>query len=284
MLSMPPATIRSASPARMACAASITALSPEPHTLLTVNAAIESGSPAFSAACRAGFCPTPAWITLPKITSSTWSSGARARLAITLPITVSVSGFPRPVAASLLDLSEGGCRIVARSILLTGSTVAFELPNPGKRAIPLRGTVRHIAPSRNAGEVEFGVEFGALARDDAAALAAFIEEKRRQGPGDARTETDFPVRCNVEGMRETFSAVALDLSRNGMRLEVQRQLTEDAKLMLRFAVPGFRERQVEVRVLRGLQRPSGSYHYSVLFLDPPADFMREIERFTASQA
>ncbi|MBV8490154.1 MAG: PilZ domain-containing protein, partial [Candidatus Eremiobacteraeota bacterium] len=99
---------------------------------------------------------------------------------------MSVSGFPRPLPAMLLDLSEGGCRVGARSILLTGSTIAFELPIPGKRGIPLRGTVRHIAPSRNPGEVEFGVEFGTLARDDAAALAAFIEEKRRQSPGDTR--------------------------------------------------------------------------------------------------
>lgn len=216
--------------------------------------------------------------------TDSFRGGGRARLSITLPINVNVSGFTRPVAATLLDISEGGCRIGARSILLTGSTVAFELSNPGKRGIPLRGTVRHVAPSRNQGEVEFGVEFGALSRDDAAALNAFIEEKRRQSPGESRTETDFPVRCNVEGMREAFAAVALDLSLNGMRLEVKRQLTEDDKLILRFAVPGFRERQVEVRVLRGLQRPSGSYHYSVLFLDPPADFIREVTRFTASQA
>ena len=37
----------------------MTALSPEPHTLLTVYAAMVSGSPANRAACRAGFCPTP---------------------------------------------------------------------------------------------------------------------------------------------------------------------------------------------------------------------------------
>ena len=187
------------------------------------------------------------------------------------------------MAAVLLDLSEGGCRISARSVLLTGSTITIELAQAGKRALPLRGTVRHVANARNPGEVEFGVEFGALARDEAAGLAAFIDEKRRQGPSEARTETDFPVRCNVDGMREAFSAVALDLSLNGMRLEVRRQFTEDTKLILRFAVPGFRERQVEVRVLRGLQRPNGSYHYSVLFLDPPTDFLREIARFAASR-
>ena len=70
MLSMPPAAISSASPARIAWAASMTALSPEPHTLLTVKAAMVSGSPAFRAACRAGFWPSPAWMTFPKMASS----------------------------------------------------------------------------------------------------------------------------------------------------------------------------------------------------------------------
>src|SRR5438445_456259 len=49
MLSMPPATSSSASPAPIACAASMTAFSPEPHTLLTVKAAMRSGTPAVPA-------------------------------------------------------------------------------------------------------------------------------------------------------------------------------------------------------------------------------------------
>ena len=58
--SMPPATATSMSPTRMAWSASITAFSPEPHTLLIVSAATWSGSPPLSAACRAGFWPSPA--------------------------------------------------------------------------------------------------------------------------------------------------------------------------------------------------------------------------------
>ena len=79
MLSMPPATIRSASPARMAWAASTTAFNPEPHTLLTVKAAMVSGKPALSAAWRAGFWPTPACSTCPMMTSSTRSLATPAR-------------------------------------------------------------------------------------------------------------------------------------------------------------------------------------------------------------
>ena len=75
MFSMPPATMICASPARIAWSASITAFSPEPHTLLIVSAAIVSGKPAYSAACRAGAWPKPAANTLPMITSSIASSG-----------------------------------------------------------------------------------------------------------------------------------------------------------------------------------------------------------------
>ena len=46
MFSMPPATITWASPQRMAWSASITACSPEPHTLLIVSAATVGGKPA----------------------------------------------------------------------------------------------------------------------------------------------------------------------------------------------------------------------------------------------
>jgi hypothetical protein len=70
MLSMPPATNRSSSPARTAWAASMTAFRPEPQTLLIVVAPTDSGSPAKMAAWRAGFCPSPAETTLPMITSS----------------------------------------------------------------------------------------------------------------------------------------------------------------------------------------------------------------------
>src|SRR5574338_178783 len=79
MFSMPPATITLASPARIAAAPIITALRPEPQTLLMVVAPTPSGRPALSAAWRAGACPAPAWITCPISTSSTRSGAMPAR-------------------------------------------------------------------------------------------------------------------------------------------------------------------------------------------------------------
>src|SRR3954449_11732677 len=77
--SMPPATATSMSPTRIAWSASITAFSPEPHTLLIVSAATWSGRPPLSAACRAGFCPSPADTTLPMMHSSTIPASMPAR-------------------------------------------------------------------------------------------------------------------------------------------------------------------------------------------------------------
>src|SRR5213596_679284 len=67
------------SPARIAWAASITALSPDPHTLLMVSAGTVPGRPAWIAACRPGAWPTPPWSTFPMITSSTAPSSIPAR-------------------------------------------------------------------------------------------------------------------------------------------------------------------------------------------------------------
>ena len=70
MDSIPPATTALTSPARTACAASITALSPDPQTLLMVMAGTVAGIPAPMAAWRAGACPSAATTTLPMMTSS----------------------------------------------------------------------------------------------------------------------------------------------------------------------------------------------------------------------
>ncbi len=68
--SMPPATYRSPSPARMPAAANMIALRPEPQTRLIVVAGVVSARPARRSACRAGAWPDPAPRTWPMMTSS----------------------------------------------------------------------------------------------------------------------------------------------------------------------------------------------------------------------
>src|SRR5437667_3959 len=79
MLSMPPATITSASPSWMAWAASTTAFSPEPQALFTVKLGTSFGTPPSNAATRPGFNPRPAGSTWPRITSSTCAGSRQAR-------------------------------------------------------------------------------------------------------------------------------------------------------------------------------------------------------------
>ena len=67
MLSMPPATITAFVPSATRSCASIAAFMPEPHTLLIVVQPVAGGSPAPSAAWRAGAWPWPAGSTLPMI-------------------------------------------------------------------------------------------------------------------------------------------------------------------------------------------------------------------------
>ena len=90
----------SVSPALIWSAAIMTALSPEPHTLLTVVAGVEIGTPAPNAAWRAGAWPRPAGNTQPMNTS--WISlpfnpaASMAALIAALPSCVAVSGVSAP--------------------------------------------------------------------------------------------------------------------------------------------------------------------------------------------
>src|SRR5215510_11869540 len=76
---MPPETMMSASPARIACAPSITAFNPEPHTLLMVVAGTVGATPPLIMAWRAGAWPSPPCATLPMKTSSGSSAFTPAR-------------------------------------------------------------------------------------------------------------------------------------------------------------------------------------------------------------
>src|SRR5450830_1225742 len=81
MFSVAPTRYSSPSPALTAAAAMASADALDAQTRLTVMAGTSSGMPAFSSAWRAMFWPRPAWITLPKMTSSSCSPLTPARLS-----------------------------------------------------------------------------------------------------------------------------------------------------------------------------------------------------------
>src|SRR6185437_2944836 len=80
MLSMPPAMAMEARPAAIWSAAIITAFMPEPHILLIVVAGTSNGTPAKTAAWRAGAWPRPAGNTQPITVSSMSAAGIPERL------------------------------------------------------------------------------------------------------------------------------------------------------------------------------------------------------------
>src|SRR3954468_12664345 len=97
--SMPPATATSMSPTRMPWSASMTAFNPDPQTLLIVSAATRSGSPPWSAAWRAGFCPRPAETTLPMMHSSTIPGSMPARRTASAMASAPSCGAVNPFSA-----------------------------------------------------------------------------------------------------------------------------------------------------------------------------------------
>src|SRR5262250_1874068 len=95
---MPPATTISDSPVCTACAASATAFNPDPQPLLIVIAATRGSQLPFSAACRAGFCPSPACTTLPRIASSICLGSSPARRAASATTLPPSSGAEKPAS------------------------------------------------------------------------------------------------------------------------------------------------------------------------------------------
>src|SRR5262245_32327605 len=96
---MPPATITRASPRRISRRANITACRPEPQTLFTVIAPVETGRSALITHWRAGAWPMPAESTLPMITRSTCSGRAPARFTASRTTTAPRSEAESPEKA-----------------------------------------------------------------------------------------------------------------------------------------------------------------------------------------
>src|SRR4051794_752955 len=100
MLSIPPATTSSASPARISAAASMIDFRPEPQTRLIVVAEVVSASPPASAAWRAGAWPAPPCRTWPLRTSSSGGPSGRperssaARIATPPSVVAGTSASP----------------------------------------------------------------------------------------------------------------------------------------------------------------------------------------------
>lgn len=184
--------------------------------------------------------------------------------------------------ATIIDLSIGGCRLTAGSIFLTGSGIRFSLPIAG-RNIPIVGKIRHNAGG-SAGSLEYGIEFAKLAPADAAALDRFLEEERSKSAAvdsAIRVETEFDVTCAIAGTKDVINALALDLSRGGMRMAFEKRIPEGSMLSMQFTLPNgeaARPLQVRGKVMHATQQ-FREYHHSVVFVDVSPALGDGIERF-----
>jgi c-di-GMP-binding flagellar brake protein YcgR len=203
------------------------------------------------------------------------------RLRLASAVEATVDGFPKPVRVTVIDLSSGGCRLRAASILLTGSEIRFKLP-AGERNIPIVGKIRHNSGS-SGNSLEYGVEFAKLAPDDDKVLGRFLEEERlKSAAADSaiRVETEFNVTCTVAGTKDEINALALDLSRGGMRLAFEKRIAEGSTLSMQFTLPNgeaARSLQVRGKVVHATQQ-FREFHHSVVFVDISPAIGDEIER------
>src|SRR4030042_2691245 len=127
MLSMPPATTTLSLPARIASDASMTAFRPEPQTLFMVRAATSSDSPPQSAACLAGFCPSPAGKTFPMMHSSTSLGSIPALRTASLTAT-----DPSLVALISLSAPPNFPTAVLVALMMTASFIVNHTPSTGR--------------------------------------------------------------------------------------------------------------------------------------------------------
>jgi c-di-GMP-binding flagellar brake protein YcgR len=211
------------------------------------------------------------------------------RFALAVDVDMTVEGFLRPIEATVLDLSLGGCRIATSSILLTGSAVDFVLPLAKRGSVRMRGKVRHAAPGGQPGRLEIGIEFAPLPPKDAATLTAFIEEGRAgdaEGQSSIRVETELPVLCSLAGKKETCEALALDLGRGGMRIALDRQLPTASMVNLQFTLLDSSGIQLDVKMrakVVGCSKVLREFQHNVVFLDVTPAMGDAIARFVRAK-
>ncbi|MFN2528447.1 MAG: PilZ domain-containing protein [Candidatus Baltobacteraceae bacterium] len=182
------------------------------------------------------------------------------RLQTNFPIDIVVPSVAVPVPATLGDISEGGARVVSRSMLLRGTEIEFTLPRDGKVPLKLLGTIATIDFKQENRMFHYGVKYRNLRPGDSDSIYHFILEQQRRGlqqksdesePQTAqsgalrsvrersayRVEKNFPVRYSILGLRGSNDARAIDTSIGGMRIAFDRKMQIDGELDLRFTLP-----------------------------------------------
>src|SRR5690349_4614830 len=126
------------------------------------------------------------------------------RLAVQIPIELDVAGIPAPVPATLVDISEGGCKITAKSIVLKDVAVEFELPRRDKKPLKLCGKVCHIDFKPTTRTFDYGIQYVGLRPADTDNIYQFIVEEQRRRLQTRDSGSDgAPGRTTKEERKDT---------------------------------------------------------------------------------
>jgi len=180
------------------------------------------------------------------------------RQSIELPIAVSVDGLPAPVYATLVNISEAGCRIRSLILIDRNRAVEFQLRRQALAPLLLRGKVMSRAtPSGGGGGYEYGISFNGVPQSERDALSQEILELQRReaaaraqqrnaevkpaiAPGtqrrrSVRTLFSFPVRYRFG--KTSSPAEANDISTGGLRLMCREDVPLGVDVEIRFRLP-----------------------------------------------
>ena len=179
------------------------------------------------------------------------------RQSLELPIAVAVRGLAAPIYATLLDLSEGGCRFRSLILIERGSPVEFAIPRRDGSKLTLGGKIVVRAMKSHGAQYEYGVTFARLLPSTREEIShVLLEMQRRAGISRAEARTapvapsanakqrrqtvrafiTFPIRFRRQG-KPSQQGEASDIGSGGLRLTCPDSLPLGTTLELRFLLP-----------------------------------------------
>jgi hypothetical protein len=179
-------------------------------------------------------------------------SGYRQHLD--LPVQFRVAGIRLTVGGTIVNVSISGCRFRSWIAIDRGAQVEFDWPREGVH-LHLAGAIVTRETSREGAAFEYGVEFTELSPVQSDLLAKEINEAQRRealnrsmqaralelSPSERnrrqsyRAHTEFPVDLIFDDRKTApLTVTATDISAGGLRVVLDRELTEREELTVRF--------------------------------------------------
>lgn len=175
-------------------------------------------------------------------------------------IDVRAAGVRVAVPATLVDISGGGCRLHARTMLKPRVAVEFELPRPDQAPLRVAGRIRNAAYTPEDRTFRYAIAFEGLEGFVREQLLRFVLEEQRRSirsvkrpietapPGQPplrlrelrrapRIEINVPVLYSIGDSIHLQQATAVDVSTGGIRLILDQVLRQEWVVAVRFTLP-----------------------------------------------